>query len=206
MKKSILLLIIVLFIGSPDTFAQIDSNPKLILQITVDQLRGDMPRMVYDRLPEGGFKYFYGQGVVYENAHHRHANTETVVGHTTLATGADPSEHGMSTDYIGQTFGPGSLESEDNLIKLDRTLADLISFVDEKVGLDNVLLVLSADHGAPDVPGRLEKFGVDAGYFDINTVDTLAIRRVFKEKFNVTGKIVSGYFHPYVYIYSWTIA
>ena len=35
------------------------------------------------------------KGVVYENAHHRHANSETVVGHTTLATDADPSEHGM---------------------------------------------------------------------------------------------------------------
>jgi hypothetical protein len=37
----------------------------------------------------------YEQGIVYENANHRHANTETVVGHATLATGADPSEHGM---------------------------------------------------------------------------------------------------------------
>ena len=54
-----------------------------------------MPATVYDRLPEGGFKYLYEKGIVYENAHHRHANTETVVGHATLATGADPSEHGM---------------------------------------------------------------------------------------------------------------
>jgi predicted AlkP superfamily pyrophosphatase or phosphodiesterase len=27
--------------------------------------------------------------------HHRHAKTETIVGHTTLATGADPPLHGM---------------------------------------------------------------------------------------------------------------
>ena len=33
--------------------------------------------------------------MVYEAAFHRHANTETIVGHTTLATGADPSTHGM---------------------------------------------------------------------------------------------------------------
>ncbi|MEE4314441.1 MAG: alkaline phosphatase family protein, partial [Desulfofustis sp.] len=69
--------------------------PKLILQITVDQLRGDMPASVYDRLGQGGFRYLYENGVVYENAHHRHANTETVVGHATLATGADPADHGM---------------------------------------------------------------------------------------------------------------
>lgn len=35
------------------------------------------------------------QGIRYDNAHHGHANTETVVGHTTLATGADPATHGM---------------------------------------------------------------------------------------------------------------
>ncbi|WP_353890118.1 alkaline phosphatase family protein, partial [uncultured Algoriphagus sp.] len=88
--KSLLLLSVIIFFGSKNTFGQSDLKPKLILQITVDQLRADMPRTVYDRLTEGGFKYLYEQGVVYENAHHRHANTETVVGHTTLATGADP--------------------------------------------------------------------------------------------------------------------
>ena len=35
------------------------------------------------------------QGLVYTDAHHRHANTETIVGHATLATGANPSIHGM---------------------------------------------------------------------------------------------------------------
>ena len=69
--------------------------PRLILQITVDQLRADLPRRVQDRLGEGGFRYLLESGVHYDNAHHGHANTETVVGHTTLATGADPSTHGM---------------------------------------------------------------------------------------------------------------
>jgi len=70
-------------------------KPRLILQITVDQLRGDLPTRYYDRLGEGGFRYLWETGVVYRNAHHAHANTETIVGHTTLATGAHPSNHGM---------------------------------------------------------------------------------------------------------------
>jgi len=32
------------------------AKPKLILQITVDQLRGDLPTRYYERLGEGGFK------------------------------------------------------------------------------------------------------------------------------------------------------
>ncbi len=69
--------------------------PRLILQITVDQLRGDLPTRYYDRLGNGGLRYLLETGTVYSNAHHRHANTETIVGHTTLATGADPAVHGM---------------------------------------------------------------------------------------------------------------
>ncbi len=71
------------------------ATPKLVLQITVDQLRGDLPTRYYDRLGEGGLRYLWETGVVYRNAHHAHANTETVVGHATLATGAHPSGHGM---------------------------------------------------------------------------------------------------------------
>ena len=70
-------------------------QPKLILQITVDQLRGDLPTRYYDRLGDGGIRYLWENGVVYRNAHHAHANTETIVGHATLATGAHPSAHGM---------------------------------------------------------------------------------------------------------------
>ena len=70
-------------------------KPKLILQITVDQLRGDLPTRYLDRLGQGGFRYLLENGTYYANAHYRHANTETAVGHATLFTGADPSRHGL---------------------------------------------------------------------------------------------------------------
>ena len=392
------------------------NHPKLVLQITVDQLRADLPLKVYDRLPDGGFKYLYEQGVVYEKAHHRHANTETVVGHTTLATGADPSEHGMigniwfdketqqtvynvqdfdhpligtgggvdkaseidatqraagtdgrspaailvstfsdelakhnkgkskifgvsvkdrgaitmaghegkafwfskskaefisstyyyeeypewvrrwnvlkkvnayinrswelmhdrefyfhkdeddmpwetalpgygrvfphpfggptrnlttfltfspvgdeltldfaktlieaedlgddeitdylsisfsSTDYVGHAFGPSSLEAEDNLFRLDRTLANLFTYVDENIGLDNVLIVLSADHGGADVPGFLKQLGIDSEYFDVDSLLTPNFKLNLQKKFNTTEELITGYVHPYIYL------
>lgn len=69
--------------------------PRLVLQITVDQLRGDLPLRCRERWGEGGFRRLYDHGVVFTDAHFGHANTETVVGHATLATGADPSVHGL---------------------------------------------------------------------------------------------------------------
>jgi len=68
---------------------------KLVLQITVDGLRADLLNRYGDRFGEGGFRYLLDSGTVYTNAHYQHANTETIVGHTILATGAFPSEHGM---------------------------------------------------------------------------------------------------------------
>ena len=56
------------------------AKPKLVLQITVDQLRGDLPTRYYERLGKGGFRYLWENGTVYADAHHAHANTETIVG------------------------------------------------------------------------------------------------------------------------------
>jgi len=66
-----------------------------VVQITVDQLRGDLPLRYRDRFGPGGFRRFLDQGTWYAAARQPHAHTETVVGHTTLATGAYPSRHGM---------------------------------------------------------------------------------------------------------------
>jgi predicted AlkP superfamily pyrophosphatase or phosphodiesterase len=397
--------------------AQERYEPKLILQITVDQLRGDLLARYYDRLGEGGFRYLLDTGTVYSNAHHRHANTETIVGHTTLATGADPAEHGMvgnvwldratgeltynvedfrhpllsegagvdkkseidptqktarsngrspsrilvstfsdeltlfqggkskifgvsvkdrgaismaghtgkafwfskqsgefitsrfyydqypewvadwnegkpadkyagtswqllhdqstylfgaaddrpyetalpgygrtfphpfgkregkyfttlltispagdeltldfakaliqnedlgrddkpdylaisfsSTDYVGHIFGPSSLESEDNILHLDRTLADLFGFIDARVGLDKTLIVLSADHGGPEAPGYLNELGFKADYIDPETWDKTGAIETLKKRFGIGEELITKYFHPYVYL------
>jgi predicted AlkP superfamily pyrophosphatase or phosphodiesterase len=390
--------------------------PKLILQITVDQLRGDLPTRYYERLGEGGIRYLWENGVVYRNAHHAHANTETIVGHATLATGAHPSAHGMvgnlwfdresgfttynvedanyrlltagadvddeaeidptqrvarsegrspsailvstfsdellsnsgglskvvgvsikdrgaismaghggtaywfskaggefvtstyymdqypdwvsrfnarqpaqqfantswnllndqgsymfadsddreweadvagfgrvfphsfgdgtsryfttwltlspagdklvlefakqalmeerlgedkvtdylsvsfsATDYVGHVFGPSSLEAEDNILQLDRTIAELLAYVDELVGLKNTLIVLSADHGGPDSPGYLNSLGIPASYVNPDSWDSDAAIQRIKGKFGISGELIETFAQPYLY-------
>lgn len=392
-------------------------KPKLILQITVDQFRGDLPTRYADRLGEGGLRYLLEEGIHYNNAHHGHANTETIVGHVTLATGAHPAAHGMignlwfdrktgattyniedpdyrlltegadidadteidptqkaatsdgrspmailtttfsdelasltagkakifgvsvkdrgavsmaghtgkafwfskainqfvtssyyydeypqwvvdwnakkipesyantawellhpidtyllgdrddqewefaldsygrtfphkfttpknpyfstfltispagdemttdfaktliakeglgddevtdylgvsysATDYIGHFFGPSSLESEDNILRLDRTLADLFAYVDQEVGLENTLIVLSADHGAPEAPGYLESLGIPTGAVSPKEWDKDPVVARIKSKFGIEGQLIQGYDHPYLYL------
>lgn len=68
-------------------------------------------------------------------------------------------------DSVGHQYGPNSLELVDTLIRLDRSLGELLDFVDEKVGLDNVVVSLSADHGVSPVPELLRGHGEPARRF-----------------------------------------
>ncbi|MEE4237143.1 MAG: alkaline phosphatase family protein, partial [Anderseniella sp.] len=105
-----------------------------------------------------------------------------------------------STDYVGHIFGPSSLESEDNLRRLDRTLAEFLGFIDETVGLDRTLIVLSADHGAPEVPGYLKSLGIEAGNFNFEDVDKRPAIEALKAKFGVAEELVASFSQPYVYL------
>ena len=403
----------------PETLvAEADRSPRLVLQITVDALRGDLPGRYAHLFGDGGFRYLMEQGVHYTNAHYQHANTETIVGHVSLATGSVPAAHGMvgnvwfdreagrlayniedpdhhlltvgadvdrkteidptqkaatvdgrspatilsstfsdelavhyggrskifgvsvkdrgavslaghagkafwfskasgefvtssyyydqypewvqawnagkpaqayagkswklmhdaskylfgdsddrdyetdfpgfgrtfphaygaaddkyfttrltlspagdeltldfakalleneglgddevpdylavsfsSTDYVGHLFGASSLESEDNLARLDRTLAELFAYVDDKVGLQHTLIVLSADHGQPEVPGRLHELGIEhSHYFDTDALDKAPAVAALKKQFGIAEELIEAYHHPYVYL------
>lgn len=93
--------------------------PKLVLQITVDQLRGDLPLRYQDRFAARGFRYLLDHGTWYTAAHHPHSFTETIVGHTTLATGAYPSRHGMiANSWLDRLTG----ETVSNVETMERPL------------------------------------------------------------------------------------
>jgi hypothetical protein len=55
-------------------------------------------------------------------------------------------------DYINHGFGPESRESQDHMLHLDRSLAGFFRYLDKRIGLDNVLVALTADHGFLNVP------------------------------------------------------
>lgn len=406
-------------VSAAQTPAGLAPTPRLIVQITVDQLRGDLPRKYFERFGPGGLRFLLENGTVFQFAQHAHSNTETVVGHTTLATGADPAVHGMignawvdrsdgklrynvdddrypilptrpdapatagteakpsekvrrkdgisptgiisttfgdqlglhygerskifgiagkdraavpmaghlgkafwfstrtgdfttgrfyyseypdwvrewnarklpdsfagkswellhdrssyhfgqaddrpyevaigaygrtfphpfgepsdknfyrliaaspvgdellldfaknliereqlgqdeipdylavsfsATDMIGHIFGPASLETEDNILRLDRTLAELFGFLEKKVGLRNTLVVLSADHGAPEAPENMKSKGVNAGWLTKKHVDTQAINDRVSKRFGVGLEVIAAYRHPYFYL------
>lgn len=105
-----------------------------------------------------------------------------------------------STDYVGHIFGPSSLEAEDNLRRLDTTIADLLAHVDQKVGLENTIVVLSADHGAAEVPGYLNSLGIPASFFSFDDVDTHSAADALKQEFGFATEMIESFSQPYIYL------
>lgn len=59
-----------------------------------------------------------------------------------------------TTDAVGHGHGPNSREFFDMLVRLDRQLGRFFDWLDETVGLDNVAIALTSDHGAVPIPER----------------------------------------------------
>lgn len=69
--------------------------PRLLVLVSVDQLRGDLLTR-YDDLFTGGIRRLLDRGASFANTTHDHAETATAPGHTTLATGVHPRRHGIA--------------------------------------------------------------------------------------------------------------
>jgi predicted AlkP superfamily pyrophosphatase or phosphodiesterase len=57
-----------------------------------------------------------------------------------------------TTDAIGHAYGPDSREIHDQVLRLDRYLDWFLEQVFKRVGRDNVVIVLTADHGVTSYP------------------------------------------------------
>lgn len=150
---SLLTVLITLALVPTAAFAETtNSAPRLILQITVDQLRGDLPGRYADRYGEGGFRYLLEKGTHYSNALYQHSNLETIVGHVVLATGAFPSAHGMVANvWLDRETGELGYAIEDNQYDLVGTSGG----VDKKTEIDPTQAAAKGDGRSPELSSLL---------------------------------------------------
>lgn len=55
-------------------------------------------------------------------------------------------------DYVGHAEGPDSPHAHDMSVRTDKMLAKLFAFLEKKIGMRNVLVTFTADHGVAPVP------------------------------------------------------
>jgi predicted AlkP superfamily pyrophosphatase or phosphodiesterase len=96
-----------------------------------------------------------------------------------------------SPDYIGHTFGPNSVEAEDGFLRLDKELGSLLDFLDSKVGKNQYIVFLSADHGVAQVPEFMQENKLPAGRVYMNTLIN-KLNKTMNEKYNISNIIVSN--------------
>ncbi len=106
-----------------------------------------------------------------------------------------------ANDYIIHANGPSSLEAEDGLLRLDAVLADLFAYVDDTIGIDNTLIVLSADHGAPDAPSYITNHGrTSSDYFGAEALSSRGLFEKTKAQFGIGEEIFLSFENPNLYL------
>jgi len=95
-------------------------------------------------------------------------------------------------DYIGHSYGPNSIETEDTYLRLDKELSDLFIYLDAKVGKGQYTVFLSADHGVAHIPGFLNENKLPGGTFD-NAFLKKDINAKLKTQFGLDSVITSMY-------------
>ncbi|KTD20569.1 alkaline phosphatase [Legionella lansingensis] len=105
-----------------------------------------------------------------------------------------------AVDAIGHQFGPNSLESEDNLLRLDKTLAKLLAAIDKQVGLQNTLIVLTADHGVSDAPVYLASHHIaENKALKLSQIQKI-IETTLAKRFQLPANTLQAISLPYIYL------
>jgi predicted AlkP superfamily pyrophosphatase or phosphodiesterase len=89
-----------------------------------------------------------------------------------------------ANDLLGHKFGPYSQEVQDMTLRTDRTMANLLSYLDQKVGVGQWVLALTADHGVSPVPEQTQKLGYGGRVSTKQVVDAIdaALDKQFGEE------------------------
>ncbi len=103
-----------------------------------------------------------------------------------------------STDYIGHMFGPSSFEMADAILRLDREIRDLMSYLVDSVGKRNILVYFTSSHGLSETPGILEINRIPSGYF--RPEQALYLLRSYLKVLYGEGDWVKGYIGNQLYL------
>jgi predicted AlkP superfamily pyrophosphatase or phosphodiesterase len=85
-------------------------------------------------------------------------------------------------DNIGHTFGPYSPEVADATLQTDRYLAAFFATLDKLVGLNNVWIAFSADHGVAPNPRFVREHNLGLGLFRPEAVEA-SVQRALSQSF-----------------------
>ena len=126
---------------------------------------------------------------------------QALIEHEALGADEDVDFLGLSfsaIDSVGHGYGPNSPEILDTFLRLDQYLGEFLNFLDERVGLENVVISMSADHGVVPMPEYRRRHnlpGGRAGAEDFLCFQTSG--RKFETKFGEDEWFLEGFYLNY---------
>ena len=101
-----------------DPVTNLGERPKLVVGITVDQMRMDYLYRFWDAFGDDGFKRLVEKGFVCGDHHFGYAPTYTGPGHASIFTGTSPRSHGIiGNDWYDRTSGNSVYCASDNTVE-----------------------------------------------------------------------------------------
>ena len=100
MKKLIVIFLVLNFflrLSGQEAYLPPD-KPKLVIGIVVEQLKFDQVEKFRDRFSGNGIKKLISEGTYFRNASYEFMLTQSAPSHSTIATGTEPSYHGITSD------------------------------------------------------------------------------------------------------------
>jgi predicted AlkP superfamily pyrophosphatase or phosphodiesterase len=94
-------------------------------------------------------------------------------------------------DILGHQVGPDSPEMQQMALDLDRQLADFLNFLGHQIGLANVWVALSADHGVSSLPDAVKKLHIPSANLNAGKLEAEINKAI-------TAKFSPG--HPAAYV------
>ena len=98
-------------------------------------------------------------------------------------------------DYINHGFGPESRVSQDHLLRVDRALASFFDYLDKRVGLDKVVIALTADHGFMNAPEYSASSGFSGARLNSSKLIT-DLNAALAARFGVKGNLAPRFGYP----------
>ena len=94
-----------------------------------------------------------------------------------------------ANDILGHQVGPDTPEMQQMALDLDHELGDFFDFLGHQIGLANVWIALSADHGVSSMPDTVKKLRIPAANLDVQKLET-EINTALGTKFGHTARYV----------------
>jgi len=103
-----------------------------------------------------------------------------------------------ATEYLANHYSTWSVETQDTYLRLDEDIAHLLEFLDDQLGMENVLVYLTAENALAVDPNYLAASRIPSGFFNYRT--SISLLRSYLNAIYGRGEWVTFYYAQQIYL------